>query len=66
MGKRCAPRWNSEHNMVDSDENVLTPTQRTTLDEFKKVLDPFLDAKLLLQKEAFSIGQLSRYSRSIK
>lgn len=72
LGKRCAPRWNSEHNMVRSflkfsdqqlneiygEEEVLTFAQRQTCEEFVSVLEPFLEATLVLQKEAFSIGHV--------
>ena len=39
-------------------EMVLTSNQRQTLEEFVKVLEPFLECTLLLQKEAFSIGHV--------
>jgi hypothetical protein len=72
LGKRNATRWNSEHKMCSSfinftedqlkqiygDEVVLTLTQRQTLEEFVRVLEPFLESTLLLQKEAFSIGHV--------
>ena len=37
---------------------VLSLTQRQTLEEFVKVLEPFLESTLLLQKEVFSIGHV--------
>jgi hypothetical protein len=72
LGKRNATRWNSEHKICSSfinfteqqlqeiygDEMVLTLTQRQTLEEFVRVLEPFLESTLLLQKEAFSIGHV--------
>ena len=43
---------------IYGDEVVLTLTQRKTLEEFVRVLEPFLESTLLLQKEAFSIGHV--------
>jgi hypothetical protein len=72
LGKRNATRWNSEHNMCSSflkfsdddlneiygQEKVLTQVQRSTLNEFVNILEPFLEATVFLQKAAFSIGHV--------
>ena len=38
--------------------HVLTSVQRKTLKEFVEVLEPFKEATMILQKEAFSIGHV--------
>jgi hypothetical protein len=43
---------------IYGDERVLSLTQRQTLEEFVRVLEPFLESTMLLQKEAFSIGHV--------
>ncbi len=72
MGKRNATRWNSEFYMcrsfleftdVQLDEiygtqSVLSQNQRSTLNEFVLVLEPFLESTLVLQKADFSIGHV--------
>ncbi len=45
-------------NEIYGEESVLAYTQRQTCEEFVTVLEPFLDATLVLQKEAFSIGHV--------